>query len=87
MDWEQYYILQRKSDNESWKPVAYSSRTLTEAECLYSQIEKEALASTWVCEKFAEYILGMKITIQTDHKPLVPLFSTKCLDQMPPRVL
>ena len=29
----------------------------------------------------------MKITIETDHKPLVPLFSTKHLDQMPPRVL
>ena len=29
----------------------------------------------------------MKITIETDHKPLVPLFSTKHLDQMPPRIL
>ena len=29
----------------------------------------------------------MKTTIETDHKPLVPLFSTKRLDQMPPRIL
>ena len=79
-------LLQTKSDN-SWKPVAYSSRTLTAAKCHYAQIEKEALATTWACEKFAEYILGMKITIETDHKPLVPLFNTKHLDQMPPRVL
>ena len=80
-------LLQRKGDSNSWKPVVYSSRTLTEAECHYAQIEREALATTWAYEKFAEYILGMKITIETDHKPLVPLFSTKRLDQMPPRIL
>ena len=80
-------LSQRKGDSDSWKPVAYSSRTLTEAECHYAQIEKEALTTTWACEKFAKYILGMKITIETDHKPLVPLFSTKRLDQMPPRIL
>ena len=73
-------LLQRKGDGDSWKPVAYSSRALTEAECHYTQIEKEALVTTWACEKFAEYILGMKITIETDLKPLVPLFSTKCLE-------
>ena len=80
-------LLQRKDNTDSWKPVAYSSRSLTEAECHHTQIEKKALVTTWACEKFAEYILGMKITIETDHKPLVPLFSTKRLDQMPPRVL
>ena len=46
-------LFQRKDDTDSWKPVAYSSRTLTEAKCHYTQIEKEALATTWACEKFA----------------------------------
>jgi len=27
------------------------------------------------CEKFADYLLGAKLTIATDHKPLVPLFT------------
>ena len=73
-------LLQRKDTADSWKPVAYCSKTLTESERHYAQIEKEALATTWACEKFTEYILGKRILIKTDHKPLVPLFSTKNLD-------
>ena len=80
-------LLQRNDSADSWKPVAYCFRTLTESECHYAQIEKEALATTWAREKFAEYVLGKRMLIETDHKPLVPLFSTKELDQMPPRVL
>ena len=52
-----------------------------------AQIEKEALAVTWACEKFSTYILGMKFLFETDHKPLVPLLCTKVLDSLPPRVL
>ena len=80
-------LLQRNDSADSWKPVAYFSRTLTEPERHYAQIEKEALATTWACEKFVDYILGKRIWIETDHKPLVPLFSKKNLDQMLPRVL
>ena len=65
----------------------YASRSLTETERRYAQIEKEALAITWACEKFSEYILGKQILIETDHKPLVPLLSSKHLDDLPPRVL
>ena len=50
-------------------------------------MEKEALATTWACDRFSDYILGKTITIETDHKPLVPLLSTKHLDNIPPRVL
>ena len=70
-----------------WKPVVYASRSLSETERRYAQIEKEALAITWACEKFSEYILGKQILIETDHKPLVPLLSSKHLDDLPPRVL
>lgn len=73
--------------NSYWKPVAYASRSMTETEQRYAQIEKEALATTWACEKFSSYILGMKFTIETDHKPLVPLLERKDLDKLPPRVL
>ena len=53
----------------------------------YAQIKKEALATTGACEKFAGYILGKRIEIETDHKPLVPILGTKQLDHLPPRVL
>ena len=78
-------LLQMK--NSQWKPVAYASRSMTETEKRYAQMEKEALATTWACEKFSSYILGMEFSIETDHKPLVPLLGTKHLDCLPPRIL
>ena len=78
-------LLQKENDN--WKPVAYASRSMSETERRYAQIEKEALAVTWACEKFTDYILGRKFLIESDHKPLIPLLNTKQLDSMPPRIL
>ena len=60
---------------------------MSETEKRYAQIEKAALASTWACEKFSTYILGKKFTIETDHKPLVPLLGVKHLDSLPPCIL
>ena len=60
---------------------------MSETERHYAQIEKEALASTWACEKFSDYLLGLRFKIESDHKPLVPLLNTKCLNGLPPRIL
>ena len=79
-------VLLQKMGHD-WKPVSYASRSLLEAETHYAQIEKEALAITWACEKFLDYVLGRRFAIETDHKPLVPLLSTKLFDNLPPRVL
>ena len=69
------------------KPVAYASKSMTEMERRCSQIEKEALALVWACEKFEDYVLGKKIQLETDHKPFVPLLGTTYLDCLPPRIL
>ena len=50
------------------------------------QIEKEALATIWACERFSTYILEMKFIIETDHKPLVPFLGSKNLDSLPPQI-
>ena len=63
-------LLQKVHNN--WHPITYASRSMTSAESRYAQIEKEALAATWACEKFTTYIQGKTITLETDHKPLVP---------------
>ena len=76
----------RQYDKGFLKPVAYASRSMSETEQRYAQIEKEALAITWACEKFSNYLIGSKFKIQTDHKPLVPLLSTKDLAELPIRV-
>ncbi|KAK3782887.1 hypothetical protein RRG08_002516 [Elysia crispata] len=78
-------LLQIQPDG-SRRPVSYISRSLTPAEKNYAVIEKEALAATWASERFSEYILGCSYKIETDHKPLVPLLTTKELHKIPPRI-
>ena len=56
-----------QKDKDDWKPMAYASRSMSETERRYAQIEKEALAVTWACEKFNDYILGRKFLIESDH--------------------
>ena len=79
-------LLQKQADS-NWKPICYCSRSLSLTERRYAQIEKEALAATWACERFAQYLIGKHFTIETDHKPLVSLLGSKSLEDLPPRVL
>ena len=52
------------------KPVCYASRSLSEAEKRYSNIERELLAACWSLEKLHHYIYGKNVRLETDHKPL-----------------
>lgn len=68
------------------KIIAYASRSLTETQQSYAQIEKEMLAVVFSCEKFHQYLFANEnITIETDHRPLISIFS-KPLVKTPPRL-
>ena len=58
---------------QSGRPVAYSSRSLTDTEKEYAQIEKEMLAIVHAIKKFHLYIYGRRFTVMTDHKPLLAI--------------
>ena len=57
------------------KPIAYASRTLSNSERNYSQIDKENLAIIFAVKHFHFFLYGKdRFTIYTDHKPLISLF-------------
>ena len=80
-------VLFQSQPGGEWKPVSYASRSLSETEQRYAQIEKEVLAIVWACERFADYIIGKQVHIETDHKPLIPLLGKAQLSHLPPRLL
>ena len=76
-------LLQKHGD--TWAPVAYASRSLSKSEQNYAQIEKEALAILFGCERFHVYLYGKSFTVESDHKPLQPIFK-KPSCKAPPRI-
>ena len=69
-----------------WRPVAFCSRALSDAEKNYAQIERECLSCVFACEKFSMYLVGLEFELQTDHKPLITLINKKSLAEAPIRV-
>ena len=52
------------------RPIAFASKTLTDVETRYANIECECLSVVFGLEKFHTYIYGRHITVFNDHKPL-----------------
>ena len=52
------------------QPIAFASKSLTDTETHYANIERELLAIIYGCEKFHTYLYSRTYIIETDHKPL-----------------
>ena len=68
-------VLSHRMPNGVEKPVGFISRTLSEAEKKYSQVEKEALACVVGVKRFRSYLWGHHFILQTDNKPLLSLLN------------
>ncbi|XP_031336222.1 uncharacterized protein K02A2.6-like [Photinus pyralis] len=55
------------------RPIAFASRSLSNSEKNYSQIDREATAIYWGMRKFFHYCYGRKFTLITDNKPLTSI--------------
>lgn len=67
------------------QPVAYASKTLTQTERNYANIEREMLAIVFACQRFHQYIYGRHVIVHSDHKPLSAIMK-KPLHAAPPRL-
>ena len=70
-------LLQKEGKN--WLPVYYCSNVFSEVEQRYAQIEQEALAIYNGVTKCHNYIYGKRITVVTDHKPLLGVFNKQSM--------
>ena len=71
---------------QNGRPVAYASKSLTETESNYCNIEREMLGIVFGLERFHHYAYGRHVTVETDHEPLESTTS-KNLTNAPPRLM
>ena len=70
-------ILAQGDSIDSAKPVALASRTTSQAEKRYPQLDLEATAIDFGLRRFRNYLVGSPecINVITDHKPLCSVFN------------
>nr|VZI48326.1 unnamed protein product [Spirometra erinaceieuropaei] len=64
-------VLMHRMPSGSEMPIAFASRTMSQTETNYSQLDKEALAIMFGLHRFHLYLFGRPFEIHTDHKPLL----------------
>jgi transposase InsO family protein len=74
------------ADPSDRRVITHVSRMLSDTETRYAQIEKEALACVWACERLQLYLLGNKFDLYTDNKA-VSLIYNNPLSKPPARIL
>ena len=77
--------IRQVDENGKENIVAMCSRTLTDTETRYSNIERECLAVKFGLDKFEYYLMGRHTAIETDHSPLEQIFK-KNIAEVPTRL-
>ena len=67
------------------QPIAFASKSLTDAETRYANIERELLAILFACQRFSTYLLRRNFIAESDHKPL-EIIAMKNLTNAPPHL-
>ena len=70
---------------QNGKPVAFGSKTLTECQSRYSNIEREMLAVVSGIQRYHTYLYARPFTVISDQKPLETI-CTKPIHAAPPRL-
>ena len=71
--------------NRDDQPIAFASKSLTDTDTRYANIERELLAIVFACQWFSTYLLGRSFVAESDHKPL-EMIAMKNLANVPPRL-
>ena len=67
------------------QPIAFASKSLTDAETRYANIEREFLAIVFACQRFSTYLLRRSFIIESDNEPL-EMIAMKNLANTPPHL-
>ncbi|KAH7697125.1 gagpol and env protein precursor [Aphelenchoides avenae] len=67
-------VLNQVSSDGKEHPIAYASKSCSQAERNYAITDLEALALIFALDKFKYFLLGTHVVARTDHQPLVSLF-------------
>ena len=62
------------ADPSKRKIILYESRALTIVERKYSQVEREALAVVWACERLKLYLIGKEFNLNVNNKAVQLIF-------------
>ena len=69
-------ILSQPQEDGKLHPIAYASRTLSQAEKNYPVTDLETLAVVWGVTHFRYYLYGHQVTIYTDHAAVKAVLGT-----------